>query len=833
VPIFTAQDTYYSQLTLASNKITALKAWAFQGLNINDLDLTDNLIETVESTAFYGLETGLVNLAIQLSPTAAFPASALNGLANVKVFEVSGFGGTSLPADALRGMIHLKELRLINGNLEQINTNDLQFQQDTLDIVNLSGNHISDVSNVGVSSLTSLKTLLLTSNSIRGIQANGIKALPLEVLDLSNNGLSSNLNADAFQSVKTSLKVLKLMSCQLSDASLNSIKPLKLLTELYLQINSISNLPANIFSNSTSLRKLYLNNNPITTLTRDSFNGLAPSLWILYIGENLQTRLAADAFKSLTALQELSIERMGALSLDPDIFSSQQMTLKTLSISFTSVGDQVFQAVGSLKILERLALTNASITAIPDFAFRLQGQLRSIDVSSNSITVITQSSLSGLQNNLMSLNLANNRITTVDSCVFYQFRIFDFFQLGLSGNALKCDCRMLWLYRILKQTDPRRFTTISWACPSNSKLFNDMSESEFGCSGANSSTPTVCVESSTVGPSVKPQVIILNISNKTSSSVYLAWSVMGASNIQSFTLSCQPVNTDQSQVISTDVPGDVRSYTLSSLTADTSYQVCVTMNIGSDWTLPKTTCDTVKTLVSSKDITDNSKRDLGIILGSIFGGLLLVSIAIIVCVVLVRRRKKKKERETVFRKYKKDTANVSSSSTASSTVPTVSGDVAGTRSTEGPQIKQESRRYSKNAKYYRGKGLPNNDVVPDPAKASQGETVNGKKAGTLQSFTSEEQDRILAMLTSAPMTRLHSTSVSSMNSGGARYVAEPRRAPPSPAGHGALGLPFGISNEAYRRDNIDERRDNIDERGNVYNEIPESGYENLPYDTVV
>jgi len=81
--------------------------------------------------------------------------------------------------------------------------------------------------------------------------------------------------------------------------------------------------------------------------------------------------------------------------------------------------------------LNSLYASDCAISLIPDFAFRRNAALQTIDLSSNSISSLTQRSMYGLAGSLAVINFNDNSITTIHQCTFYSFRYLSFFTTTL------------------------------------------------------------------------------------------------------------------------------------------------------------------------------------------------------------------------------------------------------------------------------------------------------------------------------------------------------------------------------------------------------------------
>ena len=405
------------------------KRQAFRGLQFQRLDLSDNPLVRLDSSAFVGLERHLNELKLTLSPDAEFPVPAISRLTRLRVLHVSGFGGRQLPAAALATLSQLVELVLTSGSLTTLNSEDLDAQHGSLQTLVLHSNELSGVPTAALSTATMLTTLDLSRNQISSLPADVFAGLiNLNVVDLSNNGLGGGgVDAGAFRAAREAearLRTLTMKSCQLGDRDVEALRQLHSIVDLILSYNSIANLPANLFNRMRSLRQLRLDNNRLQTVARSTFSSASSTLEVLDLGHNpLQAGVPEDAFVDLNYLHDLRLDGVTTLELSAGSFSSRhRRVLRTLSVRGSRIGDQLWPIVSRLERLNSLFAGQSSVSSIPDFAFRRNSALQTIDLSSNGISSLTQRSVYGLADSLTAINLHDNRITTVDPCTFYQFR---------------------------------------------------------------------------------------------------------------------------------------------------------------------------------------------------------------------------------------------------------------------------------------------------------------------------------------------------------------------------------------------------------------------------
>jgi Leucine-rich repeat (LRR) protein len=508
VPVFTPSSTQYSELTLADNKIQTISDRAFSGLYFTRLDLSGNNVVTFSNLAFNGVEAVLKQLVISLASSAEFPVFPISGLQILETLEVRNYSKVSLPPDALLRLTNLKELRIVSSRLRNLTSDSFKGQRASLLKLSLQQNQLGRVPTSALSPLLSLQDLDLSANQITQLPASSFSgSVSLQSIVMDSNPLQNNVDPRAFSDVTLTLRSLSFLSCQLVDRSLDAIKPLGQLTMLNLRQNSLINLPIDLFTHTNQLHYLILDANRLTTISRAIFTNI--SLITLDLRDNPLTNLPSDTFSSLTSLEELSLEGATSLRLTPDMFVQQKRSLKVLNLDRSGVGDSVWPAIAPLSVLETLTLTSTSLSSIPDFAFQFNSRLQTIDLSSNQINSISQLTLVGLENSLVSLKLNRNPFSTLDRCLFHLFKYVDYTKLGLTGIRLQCDCSLRWLFQKTQLLDPFKQSALRWNC-SNGKLLTQFTESDFGCGASPTDAPCDTVQRTTTSDLFQYNISVFN-----------------------------------------------------------------------------------------------------------------------------------------------------------------------------------------------------------------------------------------------------------------------------------------------------------------------------------
>lgn len=642
VPAFSHSDELVDELTLAMNHITKLPGNAFRGLRVRRLVLTNNQLTNVSSAAFAGLEPHLKELRIQLHPAAEFPSEAVRPLTQLRVLDVVGYSGSSLPGGALASLGLLHELRLTPGRLSRLSSGDVAAMRETLSVIDLSGNPLGAVPTAALVTLSNLTEVILSGCNIARIGARAFaSSTRLRRLDLSQNQLEV-VDADAFRGdgvTGLSVRELSIRSSHLSDAHLSALLALTQLRKLDIALNGKITGVDRLLDTLRSLETLDASFDGVSSLTSPVSSS---TLRVLNLADNPLINVATDAFVGLTALQELRLD--GArLTLGNDSFASQRLTLRTLSLRQCNFTRAPWPSIAGLSALETLVLSQSGLRSIPDFTFMDVGRLRYLDLKDNSLQQVTQRSLAGLHAHLETITLDNNQLTTLDHCVFYRFNNIDFLKLGLANNPLRCVCGLHWLFKTLQD---ETFYYTRWRCADVGKMFNEIVDADFdGCGGVGSTA----VECEDLIPTTTPSAIYptdgrleVMVAATTDSTVTVEWLVAAEVDVLDQEITHQEVGSNVT--VRLPLAATQRSHVIIGLAPNTAFNVCVELTAGdneSSAVVPVVSCSPATTTPDGGRSSWLASMEL-IIGVSVGGGLAVVivlSVAVYCCCAASRRRR--------------------------------------------------------------------------------------------------------------------------------------------------------------------------------------------------
>lgn len=243
-----------------------------------------------------------------------------------------------------------------------------------------------------------------------------------------------------------------------------------------VQYATFKTVRAYSFGNSTTLAKISLARNSISTLARNAFTHL-PSLDTLSLGENQISEMNRHVFVDLPRLTKLYMDRNNITIIHDRAFQGLHslIELDLFSNQIQVITPDTFKGLQSL---ERLDLHKNRIEVIGDKTFRDLQALKALDLEENSLKYIAPKGFHGLEN-LQFLNLQDNKLLSLGPDVFKPtLSLFtldiranvletisqdtvapllsnlanDTMQFFLEGNNFRCDQRLGWMFALRNTT---------------------------------------------------------------------------------------------------------------------------------------------------------------------------------------------------------------------------------------------------------------------------------------------------------------------------------------------------------------------------------------------
>lgn len=260
-------------------------------------------------------------------------------VSNVQIIQESSFSGCTnlrsailiynaihtVPANTFRNNPNLEFIYLSWNNVSELTTQS--FTGSRANFIDLEFNNLGAMPGglfrgtwfEGVN--TTLQSLGIMGNNLRGIEVNGFANLRnLAWLDMTANPLFS-VTDSAFNGL-VSIRDLFLIQCELNNLRPAWFRDMRMLEELHIELNGISNLPNGVFENLDAITNLYLGYNNLTQITLAPFGEASFNIEVLSLTQNQVNAIEPVLWDNLENLN--SIEMGGNVCNQLNLFNIQQ-----------------------------------------------------------------------------------------------------------------------------------------------------------------------------------------------------------------------------------------------------------------------------------------------------------------------------------------------------------------------------------------------------------------------------------------------------------------------------------------------------------------------------
>ena len=434
-----AIPTAVTALELKNNRLTQLSNHIFVNHSlINELDLGSNRIYELSEECFFGI-VNLTKLILRANRLTTLPDLSLlsDTLEHLNLQENMIFA-TALSEISLN---KLEFITLEANKLDQLTTRNFRYRMPNITIFNLKDNDIAAV-----------------EGGFFG------ESTYLEILDLSGNELTEFNPSES--GVSTSIRQLYLEYNEISGLQDESFVGLIHLETLQLDYNNLTTFDIGTLTNGQGLPhllNLHLVGNKIVTMPSNTF--LSSNLTIFGIGENGISYISSNYFTNISRLATLNLNstsltempqfRATLLLLKIMILSNNNIRNLNLSVeyaskipeiveldvSFNKLSNITGQTDTILNKLETLNLKNNMITWIPEDFFAMMPNLKVLNLKHNL--------LSGLQisNDLPFIETINLKDNMLTAFPLFSIKIIqNVMSLGLSNNQITNPITMTSIY---------------------------------------------------------------------------------------------------------------------------------------------------------------------------------------------------------------------------------------------------------------------------------------------------------------------------------------------------------------------------------------------------
>ena len=297
-PLDLPEDT--EALLLRGNAIESLDMTQFPSLPIlRQLDLSYNRITHLTDPSLISLQ----HLNLEGNAIETLPSRGLSSLVDLKTLSLANNNIISLLGDSLRRLSRLRHLSLSRNKLRLLNATWWQHTEN-LDTLQLADNQISSIHDNTFTSLKRLTELSLANNEIKSLQkysfsgldklqrlildGNGLEKIPrsafivlanLKLLSLSGNPIEKIGYHDLYKLPMNEIRLCSMPVLKIIDPGAFYDLPNLMVLQMY-DNHKLAYLAHDAFIQIPNLRKLYLHNNKLMTLSAD-LQHVSPNLHLV------------------------------------------------------------------------------------------------------------------------------------------------------------------------------------------------------------------------------------------------------------------------------------------------------------------------------------------------------------------------------------------------------------------------------------------------------------------------------------------------------------------------------------------------------------------------
>ncbi|XP_074466539.1 relaxin receptor 2a isoform X2 [Sebastes fasciatus] len=243
--------------------------------------------------------------------------------------------------------------------------------------------------------------------------------------------------------VKVNLQDVPLLSPNVTWLSLRSNKIRVLsdfvfseyssLVRLFLQNNSLQFISKHAFSGLHSLKRLFLSDNLISSLSPGVFRDLQQLEWLV-LDHNPLSSLSQDTFIGLQSLVFLSMVGTALQQLPHPSFCQHMPALDWLDLEGNQIQNLNYSILETCSKLEVLLLMDNRIRRVPENTFQSLWKLAELNLSSNRIRELPRNTFRSLSRSLLKLNISHNPLLHIHPSHFNHLTHLQ--SLALEGIAI-------------------------------------------------------------------------------------------------------------------------------------------------------------------------------------------------------------------------------------------------------------------------------------------------------------------------------------------------------------------------------------------------------------
>lgn len=454
------------ELHLEFNFLRTLSARSFKNIKVERLFVANNRINAIHSDAFVGIEKTLLTLDLSFNLIELFP-SAINDLksliylslksnilknmdkgdlhgcrSSLEVLDLSGNMFTNVPRHTLKHLSKLIRLSLQDNKIEKIYRDDFQGWGKSLSTLSLANNRMTYLSPESFIHLTKLKELKLSFNNLMHLDQNVFLPLKkcLEFLDLSSAFSDLNHPLDSYMKDLERLEWVQLDHNNISKIAVTNIQSLSKLHHVDLSSNKMKEIPLDLFlpKNHKFLSTVHFSTNDLKIIKSETFSNIPHLTSVVLFGNKIST-IEYNAFQNCPYLHTIVLSKNNLTVISTSAFfnlsrlssiflQDNQLESFTLDIIEGETA-QLYINISNNALRELITSNDSTINEI---------KVRTLDMTNNKISVITDAFFASTSNYLLHLFLSKNQISEITFPILPVLQVLDLSYNNISSIDFDC-----------------------------------------------------------------------------------------------------------------------------------------------------------------------------------------------------------------------------------------------------------------------------------------------------------------------------------------------------------------------------------------------------------
>lgn len=346
--------------TIKCNQVTSLEQISADiPKDTNVLEITNGKFYSMKETDFTNMPSkSLLQLKVTNGQLAEIQPNTFNKLTGLQVLDLSGNALQQISSpDLLKTMFYLQTVDLSDNSLNDLPSGVFSAQSNLQELRIAGNKNIRNLRGPSFQGARSLLKFLASGCSIRTLENDLFSAISsVHTLDLSFNQIQSLPNTDSFRLLRN-LRNLTLQGNQISALNDGQFAGMDL-DILDLSNNVISTVSANAFMYLAGVRNLDLSNNKIHTLPGYVFQPIASEVYTLKLNDNRALmKLPAEIFSGMRKMNSLNLSSCAIESLKEEHFQ-QDFNTRQIDISNNWIKYLPQSFIEKIKYMQHVKIVN-------------------------------------------------------------------------------------------------------------------------------------------------------------------------------------------------------------------------------------------------------------------------------------------------------------------------------------------------------------------------------------------------------------------------------------------------------------------------------------------